>query len=47
MINYPKASGDSSSSDPLHLRADSFDCHPERYDIDVLPNSYFKGNVAR
>ena len=49
MMNYCprlKASGNSSLGGPQHLGADSFDCRPERYNIDVLlPNSHFKGNV--
>ena len=49
LMNYrprPKAEDDSSSDDPQHRGADSFDCRPERYDIDILLlNSYFKGTV--
>ena len=33
----------SSSGGPLHLGPDSFDCRPEKYNIDILlPNSYLK-----
>ena len=47
LMNYhPRPEGDSSSGGPQHQGADSFDCCPERYNIDVLlPNSYFKGTV--
>ena len=38
-----KFEGDNSSSCPQHQGADSCDCRPERFYIDVLlPNSYFK-----
>ena len=39
LMNYrprPKAEGYSSSGCAQHLGPDSFECRPERYDIDVL-----------
>ena len=47
-LSAPRCCGppdDNPTGGPQHLRADSFDCCPERYEIVVLlPNSYFSRN---